>query len=39
MGITTPLRQICTETLKAPFNIFDHTESILKLFARVEDSV
>jgi len=25
--------------LKSPLNIFDHTENILKLFARVEDSI
>ena len=25
--------------MKSPLNIFDHTENILKLFARVEDSI
>ena len=38
-AITTPLRQICAETLKGPMNVFDHTENILKLFARVEDAI
>jgi serine/threonine protein kinase len=38
-AITTPLRQICAETLKGPMNVFEHTENILKLFARVEDAI
>lgn len=38
-AITQPLRAICAEALKSPMGVFDHTDTILKLFVRVEDAV
>jgi hypothetical protein len=39
IAITQPLRQICAEALKSPMGVFDHTDTILKLFVRVEDAI
>lgn len=39
VALIHPLRQICAETMKTPFSIYDHRDVILKLFARVEDCI
>lgn len=39
VALIHPLRQICAETMKTPFSIYDHGDVILKLFAGVEDCI
>lgn len=39
IAITHPLRAICAEALKSPMGVYDHTDTILKLFIRVEDAI
>jgi hypothetical protein len=38
-AITAPLRAICAEALKAPMGVYEHIDTILKLFVRVEDAI